>query len=109
MAGAVLAERLSEDRRRSVLLPEAGPDYPDLDAMPADPRNGNNPRRSVYDPGARTWGGTGRDPTRHGPRSGCRAATLYAIIPRVAIFLTVLSLNIVGDSPRDRLDRATPD
>ena len=30
--------------------------------------------------------------------------TLYAIIPGVAIFLTVLSLNIVGDSLRDRLD-----
>ena len=30
--------------------------------------------------------------------------TLYAIILGVAIFLTVLSLNIVGDSLRDRLD-----
>ena len=30
--------------------------------------------------------------------------TLYAIVPGVAIFLTVLSLNIVGDSLRDRLD-----
>ena len=29
--------------------------------------------------------------------------TLYAIIPSVAIFVTVLSLNIVGDSLRDRL------
>ena len=30
--------------------------------------------------------------------------TLYAIIPGVAIFLTVLSLNIVGDDRLDRLD-----
>ena len=30
--------------------------------------------------------------------------TLYAIIPGVAIFLAVLSLNIVGDSLRDRVD-----
>ena len=55
-AGAVLAARLSEDPRRSVLLLEAGPDYPDLDGMPADLRNGTNPWRSVYGPGAHTWG-----------------------------------------------------
>ncbi len=35
-AGAVLAARLSEDAHRSVLLLEAGPDYPDLDSLPDD-------------------------------------------------------------------------
>jgi choline dehydrogenase len=39
-AGAVLAARLSEGPRRSVLLLEAGPDYPDVADLPGDLRYG---------------------------------------------------------------------
>src|ERR1041384_6745155 len=35
-AGTVLATRLSEDPQRSVLLLEAGPDYPTIDQIPED-------------------------------------------------------------------------
>jgi choline dehydrogenase-like flavoprotein len=39
-AGAILAARLSEDPRRSVLLIEAGPDYPDFERLPDDVKYG---------------------------------------------------------------------
>jgi choline dehydrogenase len=41
-AGAVIANRASEDPNRQVLLLEAGPDYPDLSRTPFDLWNGHN-------------------------------------------------------------------
>jgi choline dehydrogenase len=39
-AGAILASRLTEDPNRSVLLVEAGPDYPDIDHLPEEVKYG---------------------------------------------------------------------
>ena len=39
-AGAIVAARLSEDRERSVLLLEAGPDYPELERLPDELKYG---------------------------------------------------------------------
>ena len=55
-AGCVLASRLSEDPSRSVLLLEAGPDYPDFEHLPDDLKLGNNTYYSAMGP--HNWGFT---------------------------------------------------
>ena len=45
-AGCVLAARLSEDRGRTVLLVEAGPDYPTVGDLPADIADASSPTAS---------------------------------------------------------------
>ena len=49
-AGCALAARLSEDPDRSVLVLEAGPDYPEIEHLPDDLKLGNNVWRSAYGP-----------------------------------------------------------
>jgi len=49
-AGCTLAGRLSEDPNRSVLLLEAGPDYPNIEHLPDDLKLGNNVWLSAYGP-----------------------------------------------------------
>ena len=39
-AGSILATRLTEDPSHSVLLLEAGPDYPDMESLPEEVKYG---------------------------------------------------------------------
>ncbi len=54
-AGAILASRLSENPQRSVLLLEAGPDYPDFEHLPDDVKFGYDTGTGT--PPMRTAGG----------------------------------------------------
>jgi choline dehydrogenase len=58
-AGAVIAARATEEGAREVLLLEAGPDYPHVDGIPTDLRNGTRNSMRRHD-----WG------QMHRPRPG---------------------------------------
>ena len=65
-AGNVLATRLSEDTERSVLLLEAGPDYPDFNHLPDDLRLGNGTTAAIAGPHTWRFFGTA-NPHQHEP------------------------------------------
>ena len=46
-AGCALAARLSEDPRRSIIVLEAGPDYPDFEYLPDELKYGSSSAASV--------------------------------------------------------------
>jgi choline dehydrogenase len=58
-AGAIVATRLSEDPARSVLLIEAGPDYPSVESLPDKIRYGLTTAADAT-PSDHTWGMVGR-------------------------------------------------
>ena len=55
---SAIASRLSEDPHRTVLLLEAGPDYPVFEHLPDDLKMGNNVWLSAYGP--HNWGYTAK-------------------------------------------------
>ena len=48
-AGAIIAARLTEDAGRSVLLLDAGPDFPDLESLPEEIRYAYGRDRNIWD------------------------------------------------------------
>ena len=71
-AGAIVTSRLSEDPQRSVLLLEAGADYPDLQQLPEEIKFGYGRDRNIwaraFGRGSRhDWGFVGRSTDLAGP------------------------------------------
>ena len=66
-AGCVLANRLSEDRNRSVLLLEAGPDYPDFEQLPDDLKYGDNDAMASIAGAPHNWSLIATSTPQHGP------------------------------------------
>ena len=54
-AGSVLASRLTEDPQKSVLLLEAGPDYPNAEDLPDHIRYGVLPWYETWDRKSHNW------------------------------------------------------
>ena len=65
-AGCAMAALLSEDPERSVLLLEAGPDYPDIEYLPADLKNGYHSEVASLDGAPHNWSFVGK-PTADRP------------------------------------------
>ena len=76
-AGAIIATRLSEDPGRSVLLLEAGPDYPDFETLPNYLKYGYGEHRDIW---AKAFGPGSEHNWSYEGRATDLAETMY--VPR---------------------------
>ena len=96
--GATVAARLSEDPSRSVLLLEAGPDYPDIDTLPFDLKFNHGTGTDLAVGGEHDWQYTGNATAEAPPMPVPRGKVTGGTSAELALAMATMARQKLGAS-----------